>query len=117
MEFVQEINNNSKARGTHIMEKNILLDKASFILHKIVFGFIYQGAAVFLYKLENTILKVKSNFLNFLSHFIIVYLLIWFFNVNRKKNIWKPFGKINDTVEIITVFITMFVLYIKFGMA
>jgi hypothetical protein len=99
-----------------MMEKNVLVDRFSFILHKIVFGFIYHGAAVFLYKLQNTVLKVRNDFLSFLGYLIIFYLLSWFFDVNRKKNIWKPFGRISDTIEIITVLLTMFVLYIKFGM-
>lgn len=94
------------------MDKNIIREKITFVLHKIVFGVIYYGGFTFINKLQNSALKLKNEAFNFLLYFIPILLLIWFFDINRKKNTWKPFGKYSGTVENIIMVITIVVLYI-----
>lgn len=97
------------------MDKNIIGKKIAFVLHKMVFGAIYHGAFTFLYKVQNNTLKIKGELSSLLSYFIPILILAWFFDINRKKNIWKPFGKYSDTLEILIILITMVVLYFTVG--
>jgi hypothetical protein len=94
------------------MDKNITGEKVAFLLHKIVFGVIYYGGIAFVNKLQNSALKVKNEALNFFLYFIPVLLLIWFFDINRKKNTCKPFGKLSETVETIIILLTILVVHI-----
>jgi hypothetical protein len=94
------------------MDKNIIGEKIAFIIHKIVFGVIYYGGFTFFNKLQNSALKLKNGAFNFLGYFIPILLLIWFFDINRKKNTWKPLGKYSETVETIIILLTILVLHI-----
>ncbi len=97
------------------MDKTGMGEKAAFVLHKMIFGVIYHGAVMFLNKFQNTVLRTKGGVLGFLGYFMPILLLIWFFDVSRKKSTWKPFGKYSETIEIIIVLLTMLVLYITIG--
>ncbi|ERI90313.1 hypothetical protein HMPREF1982_03916 [Clostridiales bacterium oral taxon 876 str. F0540] len=97
------------------MDINNKWEKIAFIIHKIVFGVIYYGGFIFLYKLQNSALKIKSGFVSSLVYFIPILFLIWFFDVCRKKNTWKPFGRLSDKIEILIIIITLLVLLITIG--
>ncbi|MCM0648901.1 hypothetical protein NBE98_11000 [Clostridium swellfunianum] len=97
------------------MDKNITEEKITFVLHKIVAGAVYHGAFTFLFKVQNNALKLKSQLLSLLVYFVPILLLGWFFDINRKKNTWKPFGKYSDALEVIIILITMIVLYFTIG--
>jgi hypothetical protein len=97
------------------MEKNIVGEKIAFVLHKIMFGVIYHGAFTFLYKVQNAALKLKDGLSSLLVYFIPILLLVWFFDINRKKNTWKPFGRYSNTIEIILILLTMLILHLTIG--
>lgn len=88
------------------MNKNILGDRIAFVLYKIIFGMIYHEAFSSLLKFQNSALNFKNQALSFLGYFVPTLLLIWFFDVDRKKSTWKPLGKHSDMIgTLIIIFI------------
>jgi hypothetical protein len=97
------------------MGKNIVGEKIAFVLHKIMFGVVYHGAFTFLYKVQNASLKLKDGLSSLLVYFLPILLLVWFFDINRRKNTWKPFGRYSNTIEIILILLTMLILHLTIG--
>lgn len=102
-------------QGDIKLDSNIKWERIAFIIHKIVFGVIYYGGFIFLYKLQNITLNIKTGFVSLLVYFIPILFLIWFFDISRKKNTWKPFGRYSDKIEILIIIITILVLQITIG--